>query len=101
MTKPSDRTAIYIDAGEKAPMVDRRSWPGASDQVIETINRVLGAAAGRFEGLSLTETKNYFTAHFSGEGSRTRTDWCFHPKAQFFLVDIRQPPIARMGQSAQ
>ena len=84
MTKPSDRTATYIDAGEQALMVDRRSWPGASDEVIKTINRVLGAAAERFDGLSVTNSKNYFTAHFSGEESRTRTDWCFHPKGQFY-----------------
>ena len=71
--------------------VRRETWPGASDQVIETINRVLGEVAERFDGLSLTNTKTYFTAHLSGEGARTRTDWCFHPKGQFFLTEIRQP----------
>ena len=38
--------------------VRRETWPAASDQVIETINRVLGAVAERFDGLSLTNTKN-------------------------------------------
>ena len=73
------------------PMLERRSWPGASEQVIKAIDRILGAVAERFDGLSLTNTKNYFTVHFVGEGSRTRTDWCFHPKGGFFVTDIRQP----------
>ena len=76
MTKPSDRTATYIDAGEQALMVDRRSWPGASDEVIKTINRVLGAAAERFDGLSVTNSKNYFTAHFSGKHIQRQISSC-------------------------
>jgi TPR repeat protein len=73
--------------------VRRETWPAASCPVIETINRVLRAAGERFDGLTLTNTKNYFTVHLSGEGARTRTDWCFHPKGQFFLMDIRQPRL--------
>src|SRR5680860_1117319 len=66
---PDDQTIRpdrYIDAGEQAPTVDRRSWPGASDQVIETINRVLGAAAERFDGLSVTNSKNYGAFQWRG-----------------------------------
>lgn len=86
-----DSSMPHASKGECLLTVDRCSWPAASDDVIGTINRVLGAAAERFDGLSLTSTKNYFTAHFTGEGSRTRTDWCFHPKAHYFVTDIRAP----------
>ena len=101
MTKSSDRTATYIDVGEQAPIVDRRSWPGASDQVIETINRVLGAAAERFDGLSLTKTKNYFTAHFGGEGSQNQDGLVLPSKGPVLPSGYQAAPIARMGQSAQ
>jgi len=71
--------------------VDRRSWPDASGQVIETIDQIMDAASKRFGDLCLTNSKVYFSAHFSGEGSRTRTDWCIWPKSDFFLTEIRQP----------
>jgi TPR repeat protein len=71
--------------------VRRETWPAASYPVIETINRVLRAAGETFDGLTLTNTKTYFTAHISGEGSRTRTDWCFWPIGEFFLTEIREP----------
>ena len=60
-------------------------------QSSETINRVLRAACEKFAGLTLTHTKAYFTAHASGKGSRTRTDWCFWPMGEFFLTEIREP----------
>ena len=78
----SDSGFVKPRPGNEA--VRRETWPATSYPVIETINRVLGAVAERFDGLSVTNTKNYFTAHLSGEGARTRTDWCFHPKGQFY-----------------
>jgi hypothetical protein len=72
-------------------IIDPSSWPGASNQVIEAINRILAAANKRSGPLSLTNTENYFTAHLGGEAPRNRTDWCFWPKGEFFLTEIRQP----------
>ena len=96
---PQDTQATYIDTSEQSPMVGRRSWPGASDQVIETINRVLGAAAERFDGLSVTNSKNY--GAFQWRGIQNQNGLVLPSKGAVLPDGYQAATIARMGQSAQ